>query len=82
MRSNLELWEIVRDNFDRYWDGKNIDGLCMLLYVIPLNIITEEKLIIIKKMKNLGFTLKEMSCISGVTISTIHSRLNSLENIK
>ena len=25
MRSNLELWEIVRDNFDRYWDGKIID---------------------------------------------------------
>ena len=46
-----------------------------------VKIITEEKLIIIKKMKNLGFTLKEMSCISGVTISTIHSRLNSLENI-
>ncbi len=43
MRSNLELWEIVRDNFDRYWDGKNIDGLCMLLYVIPLNIITEDE---------------------------------------
>ena len=43
MRSNLELWEIVRDNFDTFWDGKNIDGLCMLLYEIPLNIITKDE---------------------------------------
>ena len=43
MRSNLELWEIVRDNFDRYWDGKIIDGLCMLLHEILLNIITKDE---------------------------------------
>ena len=43
MRSNLELWEIVRDNFDRYWDVENIDGLCMLIYAITLNIITVDE---------------------------------------
>lgn len=47
-----------------------------------IKIITEDKITIIKKMKSLGFTLKEISCISGVTISTIHKKLNPLENIK
>ena len=30
MRSNLELWEIVRDNFDEYWGINETYGLCLL----------------------------------------------------
>ena len=45
-------------------------------------IISDEQIIIIKKMRKLNFTLKEIACISGVTISTIHKKLNPLENIK
>ena len=45
-------------------------------------IITNEKLIIIKKMRELGFTLKEISCVTDVKISTICNRLkNYLKNI-
>ena len=42
MRSNLELWEIVRDNFDKYF-GYNlrIGGLCILvLYLYRKSIIS------------------------------------------
>ena len=39
-------------------------------------IITEEKKLIINKMKNLGFTLKEIACLCGVNISTISKTLN------
>ena len=38
-------------------------------------IITEDKLVVITKMRNLGFTLNEISCISDVTISTICKQL-------
>lgn len=39
-------------------------------------IITEEKKLIINKMKNLGFTLKEIACLCCVNISTISKILN------
>ena len=31
MKTQLELWKIVRDNFDRFWGKHGTDGLCLLL---------------------------------------------------
>ncbi len=47
-----------------------------------IKIITDEKLVIIKKMRNKSFTLKEIACISGVTINSIVRKLKFLPNIK
>ena len=50
MRSNLELWEIVRDNFDEYF----IFGLCdLIMNLQKLKIITIlEKYILNKELNN------------------------------
>lgn len=62
MRSNLELWEIVRDNFDEYF----IFGLCgLIMNLQKLKIITiSEKYILNKELnnsveKNYGYFLGE-----------------------
>lgn len=48
-----------------------------------IKIITEDKKLIIKKMKDKKFTLKEIACLCDVNISTISKVLNNpLENIK
>jgi hypothetical protein len=41
-------------------------------------IITQDKLTIIKKMRELKFTLNEIACVTGVTINTISKQLKSV----
>ena len=53
MRTQLELWQVVKDNFDEYFD----EGLCITLYKMQSNVITlEEKKLLIKELKNYGNT--------------------------
>ena len=53
MRTQLELWKIVKDNFDEYFD----EGLCITLYKMQGNVIAlEEKNLLIKELKNYGKT--------------------------
>ena len=53
MRTQLELWKVVKDNFDEYFD----EGLCITLYKMQGNVIAlEEKNLLIKELKNYGNT--------------------------
>ena len=31
MRTQLELWQVVKDNFDEYWGINGTYGLCLLI---------------------------------------------------
>ena len=54
MRSNLELWEIVRDNFDSCWHSQK--GLChVILKLWALNFISNnEKYILFDEVNEYG----------------------------
>lgn len=53
MRTQLELWQVVKDNFDEYFD----EGLCVTLWDMQGNVMTlEEEKILIKELKNYGDT--------------------------
>ena len=54
MRSNLELWEVVRDNFDSYWDSQK--GLCYVILKLwsLLFISSNEKNILFDEINEYG----------------------------